>query len=353
MQLLTRGAIPLLAGGLERDVLPDQHRSRVFATFDRLGQLAAERTRRARSSSSRHVLAPHMPVAFAADGSAVEPLPCFPTCVLALRLRGRLRRRVRSADGDQIAWLNATVAATVRTIQANSERPPVIVLFSDHGLRNDPDDHEEMFRSLFLAATPGRADVFPEDMAPVNILTRLLNSYAGADLKVASQESYWLDTRIIDVMKAFSGSHRCSIRWPTKAPRNREQARPRDLDAMSVTASDNARSRRAAWGTSFGHAASLAPPNVARSPHGIVKRLVAGIAHRPAHAVMLAAAFILDAYAISTVSLEGLGRPLFVAVVLSLALVTILCLVLRNADLGGFAALIVVCLIIGLTIAAV
>jgi uncharacterized protein (DUF1786 family) len=99
--------------------------------------------------------------------------------------------------------LNDTVLATVREIQAQSAKPPVIVIFSDHGLRNDPTDRDEMFRSILLAATPGRPGVFPDVASPVNILPRLRNAYTGAAVPLASEESYWVDARVAPIMGVF------------------------------------------------------------------------------------------------------------------------------------------------------
>ena len=99
---------------------------------------------------------------------------------------------------DQIRWLNSAVEDTVRTIQSRSERPPVIVIFSDHGMRYWADDRDEMLRSLFLAVTPGRQGLFPNDTTPLNILARLLNSYTGAAIALSSEESRWIDTRFVE-----------------------------------------------------------------------------------------------------------------------------------------------------------
>ena len=202
MQLLTRGGLPQLFAGVERTWLPDQHRSRIRHAFSALGDLAGERGGTPKLVFA-HLLTPHMPIAFTKDGGSAEPLPCFPaTCSLF-----DYGDSYGAASGvqmtDQISWVNSAVERTVRTIQARSERPPVIVIFSDHGLRNDPADKDEMFRSLFLAATPGKSDVFPPDMTPVNLLTDLLNAYVGTDLALSTDESYWLETRAVDERGIF------------------------------------------------------------------------------------------------------------------------------------------------------
>ena len=50
-----------------------------------------------------------------------------------------------------------------------------------------------MLRSFFVARTPGHPGLFPADMTPVNLLPRLLNAYAGANLPLAPETSYWTD----------------------------------------------------------------------------------------------------------------------------------------------------------------
>ena len=194
MNLLTTGGTPRLLAGFEREWLPDEHRARVLGTFEALGNLAAERGRGPKFVFA-HVLAPHMPVVFTKDGDPADPLPCFPIDCSLFDYGDAYRDALTEPIGQQITWLNSITHETVRTIQARSERPPVIVIFSDHGMRHLETDRDEMFRSLFLAVTPGRAEVFPDDTTPVNLMTRLLNAYANSTLALSSEESYWIPTR--------------------------------------------------------------------------------------------------------------------------------------------------------------
>ncbi len=202
MQLLTTGGTPRVLNALERTWLPAQHRSRILATFDALGGLAGERGAPPKFVFA-HVLTPHMPIAFTRDGGAAEPLPCFPVLCTMFTYGDEYGAAKNAAMRGQIDWVNAEVEATVRAIQTRSAKPPVIVIFSDHGMRDRPDDPDEMFRSVFLAATPGRTDVFPNDTTPVNMLTRLLNAYTGLNAPLSSEESYWADTRTADPDKVF------------------------------------------------------------------------------------------------------------------------------------------------------
>jgi hypothetical protein len=99
----------------------------------------------------------------------------------------------------QLAWTNARVLKAVRSIKASTAEPPVIVVLSDHGFRWDLDDETESTDSLFLAATPGRRGIFPENMTPINLVPRLLNAYASADIALAPEGSYWVDIRQLAV----------------------------------------------------------------------------------------------------------------------------------------------------------
>ena len=193
-QLLTTSGITKVIGGIERTWLPDEHRARILATLSALDGLAAERSGTPRFVFA-HVLAPHMPIAFDRSGGPAEPLPCFPATCSMFYFGDAYGDSIIGPMRDQIAWLNGAVVDTVRTIQSRSATPPVIVLFSDHGMRIDAADRDEMFRSLFLASTPGKESVFPDDMTPVNMIPRLLNAYAGQSSPLASEESYWVDTR--------------------------------------------------------------------------------------------------------------------------------------------------------------
>jgi hypothetical protein len=197
MQLLQTGNLRTSLGGVLKAVLPEQHRERVFGQFDSLEGLAAERGRGPKVVLA-HLLVPHMPLAFNRDGSAAAGLSCFPMSCTLFTYGDQYRTATIDAMDDQVAWLNGRVEGVVRDIQAKSSTPPVIVIFSDHGTRFWPDDRAEMFRSLFLASTPGHPGLFPNDNTPVNVLTRLLNAYTGSAYPLATEESYWLDTRLID-----------------------------------------------------------------------------------------------------------------------------------------------------------
>lgn len=202
MALVESGTLGLVGAG--ESLILDHHRERVRASFRTLGELAAERDA-APKLVLAHILAPHPPIAFSRTGEAAPPLACPTPSCSPFSFGDEYGERFVGPMRDQIGWLNDTVLATVREIQSRSERPPVIVMFSDHGLRTDPTDRDEMFRTLFLASTPGRTAVFPDDVTPVNLIARLRNAYTGGGAALATEESYWVDPRAAPTLGVFPG----------------------------------------------------------------------------------------------------------------------------------------------------
>ena len=99
---------------------------------------------------------------------------------------------MREAIAGQIEYINQQVVDVSRQIVETNDRPAVVVAFSDHGYRHKSSDRDEMFHSLILTRTPGQPGLFPDDSTPINILPRILNGYSGAEIELASEESYWI-----------------------------------------------------------------------------------------------------------------------------------------------------------------
>lgn len=149
----------LLARGMLRKLVPfdAMHRASVLDSFDALAQSAGPSPR----FVFAHFMTPHDPYVFQADGSPAEP--CGDECtnhagppnpILADRLTG------------QVAYLNRLVLEAVDRI-IGVDPDGIIVVFSDHGLRRDPADPDEWFRTLFAARNaPVSDDVVVMDVIP-------------------------------------------------------------------------------------------------------------------------------------------------------------------------------------------
>jgi hypothetical protein len=189
LEILQQGAFRQILPDVQRSWLSDQHRTRISGTFDRLGELAAERTDHPRFVFA-HVLAPHAPIVFGPNGEPRDGWPCFPRDCPMFYGGQQYREAALPSIRDEIEYLNVRVKTAVEQILARSDRPPVIIFFSDHGSRHDFDDNNEMLRSFFIALTPDRPGLFPVDVSPINVIPRLLNAYAGTHEPLATEESY-------------------------------------------------------------------------------------------------------------------------------------------------------------------
>jgi hypothetical protein len=196
LEIFREGYLPNILPVVQRRLFIGQHRDRINNTFDRLGGLAAERTDHPRFVLA-HLLTPHAPVAFGPAGEPRYGWPCFPTDCSMFDGGQIYGDAVLAPFREQFQYLDGRVEGVAREMLAHSERPPVVIFFSDHGSRHDFDDQDEMIRSFFVAATPGRPGLFPDDVTPINVIPRLLNAYAGTDLPMASEESYLVDMRTV------------------------------------------------------------------------------------------------------------------------------------------------------------
>ena len=184
------GLLRLLLPGLQNALVHDQLRDRITASLDRVEAIAATASERPRFVFT-HVMSPHSPLVFGADGSPRYGWGCFPQAcdpwsdIYAQDIRQRV--------ADQVVHLNRLVRDTVARIIENSTRDAVVIVFSDHGRRHDLEDYDEQLRSLFLSYTPGHPELFPRDTTPINVLPRILNAYAGTQLPLADESSYALD----------------------------------------------------------------------------------------------------------------------------------------------------------------
>ncbi|NJD27513.1 MAG: hypothetical protein FIA92_04380 [Chloroflexi bacterium] len=164
------------------------HAQRILGTFEALEGLAQEASAGPRLVFA-HVMAPHHPIVFRRDGTAVTVDDCYwEDCNLAEPLSESLKADVV----EQIEFTSTLVLNTARTI-IDASPGSVVVFFSDHGFRHWLGDGSETFRSLLLAHTPDHPSLFPATSTPVNVIPRILNAYLGTTQPLAD-ESFWATT---------------------------------------------------------------------------------------------------------------------------------------------------------------
>jgi hypothetical protein len=153
-----------------------------------------------------HVLSPHAPFVFQADGSLPEGPPCYPaTCSIFESNIGRLgwgETEYWARFTAQVDYLNGMVLDALDTVVAR-DPDAVIVVLSDHGARI-PGDREATFENLLVARTPGHPRLFGTSPTSINVLPMIFDAYLGTkigklpDSLYAAGEAPWLSVERIE-----------------------------------------------------------------------------------------------------------------------------------------------------------
>ena len=165
----------------------EQHRLRSLDSLHALPQLSAE-TGPPRLVLA-HVISPHHPVVWDAEGSPVNPSILDQFYGDTLMEHDVTREQFVDEYVGQLVHLNRLVLQTLDDLEASVEaagRSAVIIVMSDHGSgvgidpdRADEGDTDERTSNLFAASTPGHADLFPDDITPVDVMRLLRDAYLG------------------------------------------------------------------------------------------------------------------------------------------------------------------------------
>lgn len=193
LSLVQHSLVGRVVLGLAPGVAFDQHRDRVADTL----RLLTDELARA-SSVPRfvfaHLLAPHAPIVYRADGSPANPSACFPDC--------SLYGLTTAADWDgipgQVAAVNRLVLATLESVVA-ADPQAIVIVVSDHGHRLPGTEVANAFRNFFAARVPGNPDLFGDEVTPVTLIPRLrglapaavpYRGWVSADLEPLSLTPY-------------------------------------------------------------------------------------------------------------------------------------------------------------------
>jgi hypothetical protein len=181
------------------------HRQRIRFAFDRLADLRGSTPQVPRDRPVfvfAHIVAPHPPFVFEADGSDAASMP-FYTMADGSDLigpQGIPREQYVERYRAQIEYVNHLLRGALDGL---TRRPAIIVIQSDHGpgsglLWEDPagsDAHERLsilcaYRLPEEGATPLR-----DGLTPVNVWRTILNRYFGTELPRQGDPSYFSTSR--------------------------------------------------------------------------------------------------------------------------------------------------------------
>jgi hypothetical protein len=129
-----------------------------------------------------HLLVPHVPFVFSADGSIVSD-PLF--------YNGKLSwpgddEHLIEGYANQVEFIDREMVEIVRSILAQSETPPIIVIHADHGLLDS--NRFEILNAYYLPLD-GAKDLY-STITPVNSFRVIFNNYFGTDFSLLPDVSY-------------------------------------------------------------------------------------------------------------------------------------------------------------------
>jgi hypothetical protein len=129
-----------------------------------------------------HVLIPHVPLVFRADGSINKDDRYF------REMYDQPTGTQFMIDGyrNQVEYINRRLIEIVDGILKNSTEPPVIILQGDHGLLYA--DHNPILNAYYFPE-PAKKALY-SSISPVNTFRVLLGSYFGADLPPLPDRAY-------------------------------------------------------------------------------------------------------------------------------------------------------------------
>jgi len=147
-----------------------------------------------------HILCPHLPFVFDAEGGPVKPPRNFWEGSREVSPRPDNRAMYITSYREQLKFVNKKTLEVIDQILSDSRRPPIIILQGDHGPRAYRGDESarttflrERFSILNAVYVPpdlGDVGLYPT-MTPVNTFRLILKRLCDVDLDLLEDKSYF------------------------------------------------------------------------------------------------------------------------------------------------------------------
>ena len=187
MRLLIDGSVALPRLIPDLDYPYEAHRTRLRFTLDGLANLPEGEQPRLVFA---HLILPHPPFVFDAEGNSVTPDAPF---ALDFPSSGSDEGYIRGYR-EQVRFLNRELEQIVMTILANADTTPVIVIQADHG----PDSNtgrqgyvQERMTILNALLLPDGGDEIYPHLTPVNTFRLIFNHLFGGDYERLPDRAFY------------------------------------------------------------------------------------------------------------------------------------------------------------------
>jgi hypothetical protein len=198
--LISTTALPLILERVLKKSQSDLHRERILYAFKHLPDAARLKHP---VFVFCHILSPHPPFVFGAQGEKTEPQRYF-TMTEGGSFQTVDRAKVRAEYVEkyraQLQFINARAKTMIERILAASPQPPVIILQADHGPGSvlnwddpEPEDLAERFAILNAYHIPKLVESSVDSLSPVNSFRLLFNQLFATDYGRLTDKS-WFST---------------------------------------------------------------------------------------------------------------------------------------------------------------
>lgn len=188
-------------------------RTRITTIID---QLPSAAQRPGPTFTFAHILAPHPPFLFEADGKPIDQKSTTFSLNDGDEFQNPDPQVYLKGYRNQAAFLARQVESMMERLLASSPNPPIVIIQADHGPGSRMSHHDvhktdvhERFSILNAYHLPGMdRDEIPQDITPVNTFRMVLNHYFQADLPMLPNRSFyatwWKPFDFIDITKPLS-----------------------------------------------------------------------------------------------------------------------------------------------------
>ena len=171
----------------------ETHRQRILYTFSQLAQLS---NMPGKKFVFAHIITPHAPFVFDAEGNKLSPAQHY--SLDATTNAGMTQETYIEGYREQIQYVNFLIEQTVTEILENSETPPIIIIQGDHGTRTFSDWESVENSCLKERMSIFNAYYFPEEnddlydtISPVNTFRVILNNYFEEEYEMLPDKNYF------------------------------------------------------------------------------------------------------------------------------------------------------------------
>ena len=162
-----------------------------------------------------HVLAPHPPFVFDAEGNYIEPIR--PYGIFDANDYQGSPEEYKNGYIQQLQFVNRKVKDVIEKILVNSTKPPVIIIQGDHGpgIYTNFDRLDEtcvaerysILNAYYLPPGAVNPDAFKElnsETSPVNSFRIVLNAYFGTNMEILPNQYYYSSEKTLFAFKELS-----------------------------------------------------------------------------------------------------------------------------------------------------